>query len=671
MDTRNPTRRTLAKAAAAALAAGQAQAQQPIVIPIRVTSQVTVTEPVSDLLYGNFIELGFGRQIEGMRAEMFYNRSFEEIPPYDGAYGWIHRTREDDLSKEVWWHSGYEEEPWRAEPASPQLKFQPHAKLWFRHGIAEAVLQYGSSGPAFLLQRGIWLREGIVYRFSGYLRSGEPGKYNEKPVTVGVGLFRGENLTTPVVMQDVNVTPDWQKFSLDLPCRKYTGRAVFAVRIPGGSSVSCDAFSLMPADHKGGWRSDVIDALRRVKPGIIRFPGGCFASAHHWREGIGPSDERVPRPSIPWGGLEYNDAGTAEFVELCRIVNCEPLICVNVMSGSPAEAADWVAYCNAPVTHPLGALRAEHGYADPFHVKFWELDNEAFRKYSQAEYAEVCVKFAKAMKAVDPSIRLVMCGYWHTNATQYEELGPMLDIAGGHIDLVARRGFLGEQQRALAIIRAYNQRSGRRIGLCNTEYLPPSADVPVLDAGEKRPATAREQTLQNRQIRWKYAINTANLLLDYRSLGGEFLFSCFNNLANTWGQNVLECAKEGVWLSAAGKVFELYSSSPAKWPLKTERILPKGLRVEAAFSLDKKRLVVDVINDSPHSRKVDLDLADAGHFGSGMATTLSAADPAARNSLNNPNAISRTESHVVRAANGHTAFEAPPYCVSMIIFQQS
>jgi hypothetical protein len=241
------------------------------------------------------------------------------------------------------------------------------------------------------------------------------------------------------------------------------------------------------------------------------------------------------------------------------------------------------------------------------------------------------------MKAVDPSIRLVMCGYWHTNATQYEELGPMLDIAGGHIDLVARRGFLGEQQRALAIIRAYNQRSGRRIGLCNTEYLPPSADVPVLDAGEKRPATAREQTLQNRQIRWKYAINTANLLLDYRSLGGELL----------------------------------YSSSPAKWPLKTERILPKGLRVEAAFSLDKKRLVVDVINDSPHSRNVDLDLADAGHFGSGMATTLSAADPAARNSLNNPNAISRTESHVVRAANGHTAFEAPPYCVSMIIFQQS
>ena len=105
MDTRNPTRRTLAKAAAAAY-------------------QITLTEPVSDLLYGNFIELGFGGQIEGLHAEMFYNRSFEEIPPCDGAYGWI--------------RPGYQEEPWRAEPASPQMKFQAHAKLWFRHGIAEA-----------------------------------------------------------------------------------------------------------------------------------------------------------------------------------------------------------------------------------------------------------------------------------------------------------------------------------------------------------------------------------------------------------------------------------------------------------------------------------------------------------------------------------------------------
>ena len=399
MDTRNPTRRTLAKVAAAAFVAGQAQAQQPIptddpnakaniggsldtaagaVIPVKVISQIAVAEPVSDLLYGNFIELGFGRQIEGMRAEMFYNRSFEEIPPYDGAYAWIRRTREDDLSKEAWWHSGYEEEPWRAEPVSPQLNFQPHAKLWFRHGTAEAVLHYGSSGSAFLLQRGIWLKDRMVYRFSGWLRSGEPGKYNEGPATVGVGLYRGDTLTKPVVFEEITVTRDWQKFTLDLGCRGYTGWAAFAVRIPGGAFVACDAFSLMPADHKGGWRSEVVDALRRVKPGIVRFPGGCFASAHHWREGIGPSDERVPRPSIPWGGLEYNDAGTAEFVELCRMLDCEPLLCVNVMSGSPAEAADWVAYCNASTAHPLGALRAEHGHPEPFRVKFWETRQRSF-----------------------------------------------------------------------------------------------------------------------------------------------------------------------------------------------------------------------------------------------------------------------------------------------------
>lgn len=306
---------------------------------------------------------------------------------------------------------------------------------------------------------------------------------------------------------------------------------------------------------------------------------------------------------------------------------------------------------------------------NPFRVKYWELDNEAFRKYSQAEYAEVCVRFSKAMKAVDPSIQLVMCGYWHTNQTQYEELGPMLDIAGGHIDLVARRGFLKEQQRALAIIRAYNQRSAKHVRLCNTEYLPPSAHVPVLDAKEERSARPREETLQNRQIRWKYAINTANLLLDYRTLGGEFEFSCFNNMANTWGQNVIECAKEGVWLSAAGRVFELYSRSGAKWPLKLEGVTPKGLRVEAAWTQDRLDLLVDVINDSAHVRKIAVDLTVVGNFRSGLATMLSANDPAARNSLAEPNAIRRSEGAAVAVGNGVAQYEAPPYCVTHILFR--
>ena len=317
MGTPKQTRRTLISAAAAALAARPSPAQQTIpsddpnskatiggakesaagaTVQVKVTNQVTVGQPISDLLYGNFIELGFGRQIEGMRAEMFYNRSFEVVPPYENSYGWLRRTKADDLSKEVWWHSGYEEEPWRAEPVSPQVKFQPHASLWFRHGVSHSVLHSAGSEPAFLVQSGMWLRKGMTYRFSGYLRSGEPGKYNEKPVAVSVGLYSVGDLTKPVVTQQITITRDWKKFTLDLACRDYAGRASFAVRIPGGAFVSCDAFSLMPAGNMGGWRADVVNALRQVKPGIIRFPGGCFASAHHWREGIGPSDERVPPP---------------------------------------------------------------------------------------------------------------------------------------------------------------------------------------------------------------------------------------------------------------------------------------------------------------------------------------------------------------------------------------
>ena len=95
-----------------------------------------------------------------------------------------------------------------------------------------------------------------------------------------------------------------------------------------------------------GLRKDTIEALKRIKAPMIRWPGGCFADMYHWREGIGPREKRPRTWNLFWGRDESNAFGTDEFIEYCRLSGAAPYLCFNVGSGSPEEALDWLQYCN-------------------------------------------------------------------------------------------------------------------------------------------------------------------------------------------------------------------------------------------------------------------------------------------------------------------------------------
>ena len=95
--------------------------------------------------------------------------------------------------------------------------------------------------------------------------------------------------------------------------------------------------------NTNGLRNDVVAALRRLAPPVIRWPGGCFADDYHWRDGVGPRESRPRRINIWWGeDIETNHFGTHEFIELCRQTGAQPYIVGNVGSGAPAELRDWV-----------------------------------------------------------------------------------------------------------------------------------------------------------------------------------------------------------------------------------------------------------------------------------------------------------------------------------------
>ena len=192
------------------------------------------------------------------------------------------------------------------------------------------------------------------------------------------------------------------------------------------------------------WREDVIDVTKELAPSMIRW-GGCFISYYRWKEGVGPRDQRRPALNLLWGGIDTNQVGTAEFVDFCRQVGAEPLMCVNfesdgrrrwqrspkgdVRSGDAQEAAEWVRYCNAPDS----VLRREHGVERPYDIKLWQIGNET--SYDRNAFdcetaAKKTVAFAKAMRREDPSIKIIGWGDrgWAPQMTE---------IAGEHLDYIA------------------------------------------------------------------------------------------------------------------------------------------------------------------------------------------------------------------------------------------
>jgi len=250
-------------------------------------------------------------------------------------------------------------------------------------------------------------------------------------------------------------------------------------------------------------------------------------------------------------------------MELAHLVGFEPQICFNMMTSEPFKAKQMVEYLNAPADVGMGEYRALNGHPEPYHVRLFEMDNEPDRKWSAEQYAEQCVLFARKMREADPEIEFMMAAYCFDPGL----LRRMLEIAGQDVQYVIyRQGDPDFVRKILPILREYNQTHGTDVRLVDTEWLPPmSTPEPYED-----PEMAMEfswygqirndvkNNFSSRQVGWNYALNGAHRLLDYISYGGEFALANFNNMCNTWGQNVVECTKDSAFLSCMGQVFRFF-----------------------------------------------------------------------------------------------------------------
>ncbi len=131
--------------------------------------------------------------------------------------------------------------------------------------------------------------------------------------------------------------------------------------------------------NRDGVRTDIIEALKKLKVGNLRWPGGCFADTYHWKDGIGPKDKRPSMKNVWWGGVtEDNSFGTHDFLNLCEAIGAEPYLAGNVGSGTVKELSDWVEYTNQDSGSPMTELRKTNGREKPWNVKIWGVGNEAW-----------------------------------------------------------------------------------------------------------------------------------------------------------------------------------------------------------------------------------------------------------------------------------------------------
>jgi alpha-L-arabinofuranosidase len=225
-----------------------------------------------------------------------------------------------------------------------------------------------------------------------------------------------------------------------------------------------------------GCRKDVLDSLKDLGFTAMRYPGGNFASGYHWLDGIGPRSSRPTMQELASLSIEPNQFGTDEFIQLARKMNWSPMITVNLGTGTPEEARNWVEYCNSPIGTKFSNLRAENGAAEPYEVKLWGLGNEMDGPWQQghvpaAQYAIRAQQAAKLMKDTDPSIELILCGSAEIGLPTYMEWDrTVLEHVGDYADYISLHRYVGnpsgDTADYLAVTNSIDQQIEVMDGLC-------------------------------------------------------------------------------------------------------------------------------------------------------------------------------------------------------------
>ena len=241
---------------------------------------------------------------------------------------------------------------------------------------------------------------------------------------------------------------------------EHLGRAVYSgIYEPGHPTANAD-----------GMRGDVIELVRDLNIPCVRYPGGNFVSAYNWEDGIGPQDQRPVRLDLAWHTSESNRVGVHEFAAWCKAVDTQMMLAINLGSRGLDEARNFVEYVNGPAGSYWGDLRKKHGRAEPYDVKLWCLGNEMDGPWQVGqktadEYGRVASETAKALRAFDKSLELVVCGSSNADMKTYPEWERIvLEHTYEQVDYVSLHMYFANRAKNTANYLALNHKLDAYIG---------------------------------------------------------------------------------------------------------------------------------------------------------------------------------------------------------------
>ena len=452
-----------------------------------------------------------------------------------------------------------------------------------------------------------------------------------------------------------------------------------------------------PHADEDGFRQDVLSALRRLQMTTMRYPGGNFASGYHWMDGIGPKSARPVVRELAWQSIETNQFGTEEYIRLCRKMGWTPMLTVNLGTGTPEEARNWVEYCNAPAGTRYANLRAENGSPEPHAVKLWCLGNEMDGPWQLGhvpaeQYAIRAQQAAKMMKDVDPSIELILggsCGVgmktymeWDQvvlehvgTAAEYISLHRYVDNKSGNTaDFLAVTNSIDRQieemDAACRFVQAKNHGQTRPY-LCFDEWNVWYKNTEMNGEGKFAPHLIEEiynledalvvAGFLNSFIRHADVLKIANIaqivnvIAPLQTRGNDMLVQTIFHPFEMYARR-----REGISLRVITDGPEYSSPSHG-----TVTVL------DSSAILNRDHLHVFATNRSlDQSARVEINLADGQITSLENGELLTGPTPDAANTFEHPETIRPQTFTAVEIVNGRAVFELPPLSLAALTLQK-
>ncbi len=593
-------------------------------------------EPISKYIYGQFIE-HLGRCIYGgLWAEMLEDRKFY-YPVTGEAPAWtMYKPGPRSWDGEGHPYELLTRSPWMIVGDKEAVSMVTQDSYVGQH--TPRIALPGDGKPGGLLQERLGLVDGREYTGRIVLA----GSGNAGPINVSLVWGGGATDRDTVTIEKIGKA--YATFPLRFTARGSTDNGRLEIVGAGKGHFLIGTVSLMPADNILGWRADTVALLKQLNAPVYRWPGGNFVSGYDWKEGLGDPDRRPPRKNPAWKGIEHNDVGLHEFLDLCREIGAEAFIAVNTGLGGAEAAAEEMEYVNGAADTPMGRLRARNGHPKPWGVKWWAIGNEMYGDWQLGhmpleEYVKKHNRVVDAMRKVDPTFNPIAVGAKGRWSEQ------MLTTCSDHMSLISEHLYWQDRDDVVSHVAQIAARI-REVAEAHRGY-------------RKSIASLAGKDIRIAMDEWNYWYGPN----EYGELGVRYflqdalgmavgLHEFFRNsdiyfMAN-YAQTVnvigaIKTTKTDAEFETTGLVLKLYRERFGDVPLEVSGDF-KPLDVAAALSPDRTAVTVAVVNPTDDPQRLTLKLSGAKLTGRGQKWTLTGAGKWSHNAPGKPRQVDVVQS---------------------------